>query len=156
MIFAIIAAAFFAGVITSQPFAEAAGGWKEALEALRVDLQSQIDNIQLIPGPPGEDGTIINVKTLPTDTGCGLIGPVNDIVDGWCPDNIHVRFLISDPDVTEDSLILITLFDTLSREGTVTDCTASPDFRVGDASFLIGCTSPPRTGGLQLNYAVIP
>ena len=42
-----IAAAFVAGTIMTNPFAEAAEGWTAAI----ADLQTQIDNIELIPGP---------------------------------------------------------------------------------------------------------
>ena len=48
----VIAGAFFVGVLSANPVAEAVGGWKAAIE----DLQNQIDNIELLEGPQGEQG----------------------------------------------------------------------------------------------------
>jgi len=47
-----IAAAFMIGVLSANPVVEAVGGWKAAFD----DLQQQINEIELLPGPPGETG----------------------------------------------------------------------------------------------------
>jgi len=50
-----IATAFVIGVLSANPVVEAANGWKAAVD----DLQDQIDEIELSPGPqgpPGNDG----------------------------------------------------------------------------------------------------
>jgi len=50
-----IATAFVIGVLSANPVVEAAAGWKAAFD----DLQQQINEMELLPGPQGPPGVVV-------------------------------------------------------------------------------------------------
>jgi len=77
IIISVIAAAFFVGTLTSDPVAEAAAGWKEAiftLQSLIAGLQGQIDQLRIDLGNIEEGVPVVPIQ-VPRDNSLTLIAP---------------------------------------------------------------------------------
>ena len=105
-----IAAAFMIGMLSANPVVEAVGGWKAAFD----DLQQQINEIELLPGPPGETGpqgpaapsnvyeVSDTITILEGDTTGGII--TLECFEGDWLDSTSVNF-VTVPDVFEEGKV---------------------------------------------------
>ena len=138
----------------------------DARIAADQDLQGQIDNIELIPGPEGPPGnfqvvsladsdcTILSVAGLQAiDT--GIFNQATSLLRGWCPpDNNGWTIFMIDTGVplaewnspvvllTVDQRSTLTVLDSENR-----DCYAHDFFTDGSTVFMqVNCDNPPLDG----------
>ena len=109
-------------------------------------------------GQDGQDGTIIHQVHLEDDnvSACGSF-PFPDINNpatfGWCPNNSRGNFVIPDPMITLDSVVIANLGDVPIPGGGIITCSV-PFINLTVGSFPFRCNlSIPN--GVPLNYVII-
>jgi len=151
----LVAIAFVAGSILTGTMAEAKKDKSEgndnnpfkALWDAIAGLQTQIDTIELTPGPAGQGITFIK-KTVPNQS-CILQGAA---LVGWCPDGTKKLFIIRDSALVSAKAVILSLQQNNIANPPV--CNIVLD-GAGFAQMIIGCNpAPPNLALSKLVYII--